>query len=133
LLQPFAQLGRDTYALDDAERSADKLLRWKDLVVPTGKILGLANIGWRRGPAQDSGCIWTFDKAVDGGRTLELTLDPGIIVGMIDEYPEQTLVDITLGRAGRGGWGQNDTLSAMGTLDPIAASELIRDMERLRS
>jgi predicted DNA-binding WGR domain protein len=133
LLQPFAQLGRDTYALGDAERSADKLLRWKDLVVPTGKILGLANIGWRRGPAQDGGCIWTFDKAVDGGRTLELTLDPGIIVGMIDEYPEQTLVDITLGRAERGGWGQNDTLSAMGTLDPIAASELIRDMERLRS
>jgi hypothetical protein len=63
LLQPFPQLGRDTYALTDQERSADKLLRWKDLKVPTGKILGLSNIGWRRGEAQDGGCIWTYDKA----------------------------------------------------------------------
>lgn len=133
LLQPFPQLGRDTYALDDQERAADKLLRWKDIKVATGKVMGLANIGWRRGPAQDGGCIWTYDKAADTGRTLELTLDPGIIVGMIDEYPEQTLGEITLGAALRGGWSQDDKLSSMGTLDPIVASELIRDMERLRS
>lgn len=133
LLQPFPQLGRDTHALDEQERAADKLLRWKGVKVATGKILGLSNIGWRRGPAQDSGCIWTYDKAADAGRTLELTLDPGIIVGMIDEYPEQTLGEITLGRAQRGGWGQQADLSTLGTLDPIVASELIRDMERLRS
>jgi hypothetical protein len=131
LLQPFAQLGRDTYTLNDEERAANKLLRWKDVKVATGKILGLSNIGWRRGPAQDGGCIWTYDKAADGKRTLELMLDPGIIVGMIDEYPEQTLGEITLGSGVR--WGQEENLSAFGTLDPIVASELIRDMERLRS
>ena len=133
LLQPFPQLGRDTYALDEQERSADKLLRWKDAKVATGKVMGLANIGWRRGPAQDGGGIWTYDKAADAGRTLELTLDPGIIVGMVDEYPEQTLGEVTLGRAQRAGWSQDGELSAFGTLDPIVASELIRDMERLRS
>jgi hypothetical protein len=52
---------------------------------------------------------------------------------VVDEYPEQMLGEITLGRAERGGWGQGDALSTMGTLDPITASELIRDMERLRS
>ena len=133
LLQPFPQLGRDTYALSDAERAAKELLRWKGVKVPTGKVMGLANIGWRRGPAQDGGGIWTYDKRVDTARTIELTLDPGIIVGMVDEYPEQTLGDITLGRAFRAGWNQKEDMSAFDSLDPILASELIRDMERLRS
>jgi hypothetical protein len=133
LLQPFPQLGRDTYALTDQERAADKLLRWKDVKVPTGKILGLSNIGWRRGEAQDGGCIWTYDKAADSARALELTFEPGIIVGMIDEYPEQTLGGITLGPPMRYGWNKSEDLSTFGTLDPIVASELIRDMERLRS
>ena len=133
LLQPFPQLGRDTYALSDAERTAKELLRWKGAKVPTGKVMGLANIGWRRGPAQDGGGIWTYDKRVDTARTIELTLDPGIIVGMVDEYPEQTLGEITLGRAFRSGWSQKEELSTFDSLDPILASELIRDLERLRS
>jgi predicted DNA-binding WGR domain protein len=130
LLQPFAQLGRDTYALSAEEAASTKLARWKDLKVPTGKVLGLVNIGWRRGPAQDGGCIWTFDKPANAGRALELNLDPGIIVGMIDEYPEQTLGEITLGHAAR--WGGNENLTSFDALDAIVASELIRDMERLR-
>jgi predicted DNA-binding WGR domain protein len=133
LLQPFPQLGRDTYALDEQERATARLLRWKGVKVPTGKVLGLANAGWRRGPAQDGGCIWTYDKAADAGRRLELKLEPGIIVGLVDEYPEQTLDEITLGRGIRGGWDTYAELASFGTLDPIVASELIRDMERLRS
>ncbi len=50
---------------------------------------------------------------------------------MIDEYPEQTLGEITLASGYR--WGANAGLAAFGTLDQIVASELIRDMERLRS
>ncbi|MFZ6658771.1 WGR and DUF4132 domain-containing protein [Undibacterium sp. TJN19] len=131
LLQPFAQLGRDTYTLTAEEKATTKLLRWKDLKVPTGKVLGLVNIGWRRGPAQDGGCIWTFDKPVDTCHALELMLEPGVIVGMVDEYPEQTLGEITLGSVSR--WGSNDHLKDFSALDAIVASELIRDMERLRS
>jgi len=133
LLQPFAQLGRDTHALTEQEHAASKLLRWKGIKVKTGKVLGLANNGWRRGSAQDSGCIWTYDKPADAGHTLELTLEPGIFVGMVDENPEQTLGEVTLGRPYRSGWGRDEELSQLGALDPIAASELIRDMERLRS
>ncbi|MFY0583707.1 DUF4132 domain-containing protein [Cystobacter fuscus] len=50
LLQPFAQLGRSTFALEPAEREATKLGRVKGLKVPTGKVLGLEARGWRRGP-----------------------------------------------------------------------------------
>ena len=131
LLQPFAQLGRDIYRLTDAEKQSDKLLRWSRVTVPTGKVLGLVNIGWRRGPAQDSGCIWTFEKPLGNNQVIELTLEPGIIVGMIDEYPEQTLGEITLGEPQR--WGYNQNLVKLGELDDIAASELIRDLERMRT
>ena len=131
LLQPFAQLGRDVYTLSTEEKTSNKLLRWKDMKVPTGKVLGLVNIGWRRGPAQDGGGIWTFDKPLDKDTALELILDPGIIVGMVDEYPEQTLGEITLGKPTR--WGSQDQIQNFDKLDAIAASELIRDMERLRT
>ncbi|MBB6136499.1 hypothetical protein HD842_004677 [Massilia aurea] len=131
LLQPFPQLGRATHALTADERSANKLLRWKDVRVATGKVLGLSHIGWRRGSSEDGGIISTCGKDADGGRTLELTFAPGLFAGMLDEEPEQTLGEVTLGRAGRSGWGQDASLATFDTLDPIAASELIRDMEHL--
>lgn len=133
LLQPFAQIGRDTYALTEAERQAIDLDRWKGVVIPTGKLFGLANRGWRRGAAQDGGGIWYYTKQVEGGRAIELTFDPGMIVGMPDEYPEQTLQSLQFG-VDANGWGiaRNGGKKFAG-LDPIAASELIRDMESLRA
>jgi hypothetical protein len=131
LLQPFAQIGRDVYTLTDEEKKSLKLERWKDVKVPTGRVLGLANKGWRRGQAQDAGCIWYFSKPLGTNRVIELSLDPGIIVGMVDEYPEQTLGQVQVGQPS--GWGDMRDAEALHLLDPISASELIRDMEGLRA
>jgi hypothetical protein len=131
LLQPFAQIGRDIYTLTDEEKKSLKLERWKDAKVPTGRVLGLANKGWRRGQAQDGGCIWYFSKPLGTDRVIELSLDPGIIVGMVDEYPEQTLGQVQVGKPS--GWGDMRDAEALHQLDPISASELIRDMEGLRA
>jgi len=131
LLQPFSQLGRDTYTLGAEEQSATKLERWKGIVVPTGRVLGLVNKGWRRGQAQDGGGIWYFQKPVTRSKVIELTLNPGIIVGMVDEYPEQTLELVTVGAPSS--WGEIGTAESMNVLDPIATSELIRDLESLRA
>ncbi|RQO47745.1 polymerase [Variovorax sp. KBW07] len=131
LLQPFAQIGRDIYTLTDEEKKSLKLERWKDVKVPTGRVLGLANKGWRRGQAQDAGCIWYFSKPLGTNRVIELSLDPGIIVGMVDEYPEQTLGQVQVGKPS--GWGDMRDAEALHLLDPISASELIRDMEGLRA
>lgn len=129
LMQPFAQLGRDSYALSDEERTQTVLTRWKDKVVPTGRVLGLVNKGWRRGQAQDGGGIWYFIKPLQGEVVIELTLDPGIIVGLVDEYPEQKLVDIQVGKTSA--WGDMQNPQPLSSLDAIAASELIRDMQAL--
>jgi len=131
LLQPFAQLGRDTYTLGAEEQAGTRLERWKGAVVPTGRVLGLVNKGWRRGQAQDAGSIWYFQKPLSGSKVIELTLDPGIIVGMVDEYPEQTLQVITVGSPAA--WGEINAGESLEILDPIAASELIRDIESLRA
>ncbi|KWS04320.1 Molybdate metabolism regulator [Lysobacter capsici AZ78] len=131
LLQPFAQMGRDVHALEPAEREQDKLLRWKGVVVPTGRVLGLVNKGWRRGTAQDGGGIWYFSKPLGRDWVIELTLDPGIIVGMVDEYPEQTLQEVQIGKPSS--WGNMQTAERLSGLDPISASELIRDLEALRA
>jgi len=131
LLQSFPQIGRDTYRLNDSELAEKSLNRWKGAIVPTGRVLGLVNKGWRRGQAQDGGCIWFFNKPLGNGRIIELTLDPGIIVGMVDEYPEQTLQEIKVGKPSS--WGELQTPEAINLLDQISASELIRDMEALRA
>lgn len=131
LLQPFAHIGRDTYTLTEAEKAADTLGRWKGAKVPTGRVLGLANKGWRRGAAQDGGGIWYFLKPLGASKVIELYLDPGIIVGMVDEYPEQELGEVKVGPPGS--WGEIQAPEIFSALDPIAASELIRDLEALRA
>ncbi|RSZ45749.1 MULTISPECIES: DUF4132 domain-containing protein [unclassified Variovorax] len=131
LLQPFAQIGRDVYTLTEEEKNNNKLERWKNAKVPTGRVLGLANKGWRRGEAQDGGGIWYFTKPLGTDRVIELYLDPGIIVGMVDEYPEQQLGEVQVGKPS--GWGNMQDAEKLNQLDPISASELIRDMEGLRA
>jgi len=130
LLQPFVQLGRDTYQLTAAEQASKALTRWKGSKVPTGRVLGLVNKGWRRGAAQDAGAIWYFLKPLGPNLAIELEFDPGIIVGMVNEEPEQQLGSVTCGLPNR--WdGGVQKVHQLGTLNAIAASELIRDMEAL--
>lgn len=130
LLQPFAQIGRDVYRLTDDERQALVLDRWKGAKVPTGRVLGLVNKGWRRGAAEDGGGIWYFTKPVNADKVIELSFEPGIIVGMVDEYPEQALGGVQAGT--RSGWGAMSHPEALALLDEITASELIRDLEGVR-
>jgi predicted DNA-binding WGR domain protein len=133
LMQPFQQLGRESFALSEEERATLNLQRWKGKVVPTGRVLGLANKGWRRGAAQDGGGTWYFTKSLVGDLAIELNFEPGIIVGLVDEYPQQTLLQLQLQlQVGRpGAWGDMQDAKPFAALDPIAASELIRDMQSL--
>lgn len=118
LLQPFVQLGRDTYALDAGELAQAQLARWKGTLVASTRVMGLASKGWRRGDMIGGGTFCSFQKPVSDARMIELTFEPGIYAGMVSENPEQVLEVVTVGSP---------------PLDPIAASELIRDIESLRA
>ena len=127
LLQPFMQLGRETYALTEAEEKAGVVERWKGKKIPTGKVLGLEARGWRRGAPQDGGHISWMEKIV-GDTTFSIDLDPGLAVGMLDMYPEQEIHALGAGHEHR--W-RRDTTKGLGAIDRIVVSELIRDVEQI--
>jgi Domain of unknown function (DUF4132) len=128
ILQPFKQLGRETYALTDAERKSSRITRYEHKLVATGSVMGLINRGWERGLAQDAGWVGGFSKRVGENLEVELELDPGTIVGDLTFEPKQKLPGITLRRAGT--WDQDGLLN-FEQLHPIVASEVLRDVELL--
>jgi predicted DNA-binding WGR domain protein len=128
ILQPFKQLGRETYALTDAEKKSNKITRYANKEVATGSVMGLVNRGWERGQAQDAGWVGWFSKAAGDGLQVDLELEPGTVIGDIGFEPKQTFPAITLRRAGT--WDANG-LVEFERLHPIEASEVLRDVELL--
>ena len=130
ILQPFKQLGRETYALTEAEKAGEVLQRWKDREVATGSVLGLEARGWRRGAAQDAGIIHWFEREVPGPEgTVMLSLDfePGVIAGAATEWKEQKLHGVGFGYDWT--WRRTQGEQKLGTLHPIVLSEIVRDVE----
>lgn len=123
LLQPFDQLGRTTYALTPAEIKSNSIDRVDRRVVSTSDVLKLGKLGWERGEAQDGGCICWMHRETSVGYFF-LPLDPGMIVGMPMEFPEQTLGKITLETSG---WG--DTTLPLTNASGTQLSEAIRSLD----
>lgn len=132
ILQPFSQLGRDCYARTEQERAAGELKRWEGITTPTGKVLGLEQRGWRRCPAEDAGISPGMVKQLSNGSHAYLFLDPGIFTGYLEGSPEQKLQSVVLGRSHTVYFDQREALS-IGSMSDVDFSELVRDVERLRS
>jgi hypothetical protein len=128
ILQPFEQLSRSSFRLTDAEKATSSFNRWAGLQIPTGKVLGLENRAWRRGPAQDAGWVWWYVKPFSEVLEFQLTINPGIGMGFVNEYPIQTVEGVSISR----GAYNRGNVPTFGSLDPILVSELIRDIEGLR-
>ncbi|MEV0829015.1 DUF4132 domain-containing protein [Nonomuraea rubra] len=109
ILQPFPQLGRETYEPDQALIAEIEAAK-----IPTGAVVGLERRGWRRGAPQDAGIQGWIERDVPGGRTLTISLDPGIAIGYLDFAEEQSLIGVSVEG-----------------LDPITASEIIRDLREI--
>ncbi|HQC79478.1 MAG TPA: DUF4132 domain-containing protein [Accumulibacter sp.] len=134
IAQPFPQLGRDTYALTEAERPLDKLSRFAGAKVESKRMRGMASRGWQLGDAQDGGCIFWVQREIalaDGHRTWAvLEFGDGLLAGAADyEEDYQTLGDLSLGDDGFR-WG-NTVKHPFAALGPVAASELLRDLSQL--
>ncbi len=128
ILQPFKQLGRETFTLTEAERQGTELKRFADKVVASGSVLGLVNRGWERGQAQDAGWVGWFTRTADEDHDIELQLEPGLVVGDLTYEPKQQFPAIVLRK--RGTWDK-EGLQPLSKLDPILASEMLRDITLL--
>jgi hypothetical protein len=125
IAQPFEQLGRTVCALTGDERAATRLARFDGRKADTLKLIGLERRGWRRA-GQDGGYQSAVEHDLPDGRVLTVLLEPGILLGVPKEHPEQVLTDIWI-RAAGGGWADAHT-TPLGTLDPVLASEILRDL-----
>jgi predicted DNA-binding WGR domain protein len=128
ILQPFRQLGRETFALTPEELKASTIKRFADKLVATGSVMGLVNRGWERGQAQDAGWVGWFRKEAGDGMEVQIELDPGTVVGDPTYEPKQRIPGIVLRRTGT--WDSDGHVS-FDKLDPILASEVLRDVALL--
>lgn len=131
ILQPFPQLGRPVHALTDEERDATELAMFTGITMPTGKVLGLTNRGWRRGDPQDNGVEGWILRPLPDGRAVVANLDPGITVGMVDMFPEQKFEHVWLSETGDGDWWPRDSAVPFDDLDPVTASEVLTELIEL--
>ena len=132
IAQPFAQLGRETYALTEAEKSADRLTRFAGKQVESKRLRGMASRGWRTGQPQDAGGIlWVERTAMlaDGTKVpAMLHFSDGLWAGAAaDEPPTQTLDDLTLDV----GYWNRQNARRLGELDAVTASEILRAITQL--
>jgi predicted DNA-binding WGR domain protein len=129
IIQPFPQLSRETFTPTAEQQQAISLPTVKGLKVPTGKVLGLDARGWRRGAPQDAGVVCWYEKPLGDGAAIHLDLS-GIYTGSIADSPEQELGDVVVQQEGT--WGA-ESRRAFGALPPVVFSELLRDLNSLRT
>ena len=132
IAQPFRQLGRETHRLTDAESRASAIGRYAGRRVASGSAIGLEHRGWRRDDPSDGGYIGAIVRELSGDLVAAVALDPGLNAGYVDATA-QTLGALTLRRADAWDthtWNNQDGV-AFDTLDPIVASELLRDLDGL--
>ncbi|MFC9896326.1 DUF4132 domain-containing protein [Nocardia sp. NPDC127579] len=77
LLQPFPQVGRDVYEIDEALLDESRLEQAIGLEIPIGRLFGLAGRGWGPMERGSGGTIDNFDKPLGDGRSFSLSVDPG--------------------------------------------------------
>jgi len=115
------------YRLTDDERGAVALHRFGGVKFPTTRVFGLEHRGWRRGDPQDAGVQGWIERALPDGRTIVAELEPGIIVGVPDDWPQQQITKVWLNPKRDGSW-RGDNGLPLGRLDAVDASELLRDL-----
>ncbi|XVS66460.1 WGR and DUF4132 domain-containing protein [Actinosynnema sp. CA-299493] len=133
ILQPFAQLGRPVHLLESADALLPRLKEYCATPYPIGKILGLTKKGWVRGTPQDAGVECWITRPFPGGGALVASLDPGIAVGAVDVFPEVGFSDVWFSPSGRGDWSALGNAPTTYEVDPITCSELLSELESLRS
>jgi len=127
IVQPFKQLGRETFALTPQEREAHVLTRFRDKVLVTASVLGLTKRGWE--PTGGDGGGWISELAKPcGDFRIDFRMEPGTIVGNPLHEPKQKIPAVNLNPMNYDPAGPRPKF---GSLDAIFASEVLRDFELL--
>lgn len=115
----FPQLSCGTNTLTDSERNGSRIERATGWTLPTGALLGMTKSGWARGAPLDAGVQNWMELRTPTGETVTIDLEPGIPVGAVTEFPEQTIKGVSI------------STGTFGDIDPILATEILNDLEQL--
>lgn len=128
ILQPFPQLGRPVFELFDAERAATILTRFSGRPASPFGIVGLERRGWLRGRVED-GAVW-HDVIRPLGKDWELvaSFSPGIAAWGIEGSGAQDISKVWIRTTGSPHQSAGDSGIAFSVLDPVVASEILRDL-----
>ncbi|GAA2337840.1 DUF4132 domain-containing protein [Dactylosporangium salmoneum] len=126
ILQPFDQLSRDVYRLSPDEAASPRLTRYDDRRALSVALIGLERRGWRR-EGRDGAHQSRMERDLPGGAVLIAHLDPGIILGVPEEHPQQHLADVWICPPGADPWGR-DRPVPFSALPAATASEVLRDL-----
>ncbi|TWP53756.1 DUF4132 domain-containing protein [Lentzea tibetensis] len=133
ILQPFPQLGRPVYATEPGQALDVALKQFFGLETQVGKLLGLTKRGWVRGEPQDAGIECWITRPLPNGGAVVASLDPGIAVGLVDEFPDQQLTELWYSPSGHGSWSSPKDAAHTTELDPVTVSELLSELASLTS
>lgn len=128
ILQPFKQLGRETYALTPDEQKQQVLKRFEGHSVASGAVMSLQPRGWERGSPQDGGMVCDYSRSSKDGLEVSLYISPGIFIGGGQMEPRQDIGELWLLRHTEGAAQQPATFDS---LDAIFISEVLRDLSLL--
>lgn len=131
ILQPFPQLGRQTFELTMEETAGWQLERFEGLTVTTGALVGLERRGWRRGQPQDAGVECWISKQLAPNRYAVLTPDRGIAVGFFDPAERQKVEHVWLATRPGDHWPKDTHGVRFEEIDPVTVSELLADLTEL--
>ncbi|MGN2637564.1 DUF4132 domain-containing protein [Nocardia takedensis] len=131
--QPFAQLDRTVFRLTDSEAAATRLARFADRMVSTRALLRMEDAGWRRSAPADGGIQDYLFRPVGADLQVLLALDDGIDAADPMLIPEQVVASVELTAGPPRHWMHRCGDTRFATLDPITASEILRDLEILVS
>ncbi|MFF9012837.1 DUF4132 domain-containing protein [Streptomyces sp. NPDC014870] len=131
IVQPFPQLARPVLAVTGEEAAGARLTRFEGVTVPVGRLLGLQKRGWERGEPQDAGVERWFSRRLGPERHLVVALEPGIAVGHVEMFADQTLETVWLDKRPGDHWGSRAYPLAFADLDPVTVSELLADLTEL--
>ena len=137
IVPPFEQIGRPIYALEKGEEKEKDIKRWEKVKIPATALVGtLERLAWQRGIPQDAGIFYEHAKPFYGaGITAVVNYEEGVPVGYMEGWEDQRLTNCFFvpGIYTPKMYPEHKNAMKLGDVDPVAVSEVIKDLTLIAS